>query len=312
MKLFRPPYFSKQWHRVSFGAQWVIVVLLVGVSLYTMVSPQTADDERKGNGTSTNGSGKQMIFAETKEHWETFPFDPNTADSTQLLRLGLAPWQVRSVYRFRAKHGRYHAPEDFMRTPGMTNELWDRLRPFIRIDKKYQLVSVPPRQSAPRLATSATALVASEGASLSDSGGVAHSGKQEKFAKGTKVDVNTADTATLKRIPGIGSYRATKIVEYRKALGGYARLEQVMEACEQPDGVLDWLVLSAPEVKRIDINRASVQQMMRHPYISFYMARDINEYRRLKGPITDEQTLLQLPTFNEQVMERLRDYIEYE
>lgn len=28
---------------------------------------------------------------------ETFPFDPNTADSTQLLRLGLQPWQVRNI-----------------------------------------------------------------------------------------------------------------------------------------------------------------------------------------------------------------------
>lgn len=28
----------------------------------------------------------------------TFFFDPNTADSTALLRLGLSPWQVRNIY----------------------------------------------------------------------------------------------------------------------------------------------------------------------------------------------------------------------
>ena len=28
---------------------------------------------------------------------ELFYFDPNTADSTQLLRLGLRPWQVRNI-----------------------------------------------------------------------------------------------------------------------------------------------------------------------------------------------------------------------
>lgn len=27
-----------------------------------------------------------------------FPFDPNTADSTALLQLGLQPWQVRNIY----------------------------------------------------------------------------------------------------------------------------------------------------------------------------------------------------------------------
>ena len=41
---------------------------------------------------------------------ETFFFDPNTADSTMLLRLGLSPWQVRNIYKYRARGGRYHRP----------------------------------------------------------------------------------------------------------------------------------------------------------------------------------------------------------
>ena len=47
---------------------------------------------------------------------ETFPFDPNTADSTQLLRLGLQPWQVRNIYKYRAAGGIYRTKEDRSRT----------------------------------------------------------------------------------------------------------------------------------------------------------------------------------------------------
>src|SRR3712207_9469155 len=36
-----------------------------------------------------------------------FDFDPNTADSTQFLALGLRPWQVRNIYKYRAKGGIY-------------------------------------------------------------------------------------------------------------------------------------------------------------------------------------------------------------
>ena len=36
-------------------------------------------------------------YATESQHVERFPFDPNTADSTQLLRLGLQPWQVRNI-----------------------------------------------------------------------------------------------------------------------------------------------------------------------------------------------------------------------
>ena len=43
---------------------------------------------------------------------ELFAFDPNTADSTQLLRLGLSPWQVRNIYKYRAKGGIYRNRRD--------------------------------------------------------------------------------------------------------------------------------------------------------------------------------------------------------
>lgn len=42
-------------------------------------------------------------YATPARRIESFEFDPNEADSTQLLRLGLAPFQVRSIYRYRAK-----------------------------------------------------------------------------------------------------------------------------------------------------------------------------------------------------------------
>lgn len=49
-----------------------------------------------------------------------FPFDPNTADSTALLRLGLSPWQVRAIYRYRAKGGIFRHKRDFARLYGLT------------------------------------------------------------------------------------------------------------------------------------------------------------------------------------------------
>ena len=51
---------------------------------------------------------------------ETFCFDPNTADSTQLLRLGLQPWQVRNIYKYRAHGGVYQCKEDFAYVYGLT------------------------------------------------------------------------------------------------------------------------------------------------------------------------------------------------
>jgi hypothetical protein len=75
-------------------------------------------------------------------HTEEFPFDPNTADSTQLLRLGLQPWQVRSIYRYRARGGVFRSKRDFAQLYGLTKKDYLRLEPYIRISDDYSSVTV--------------------------------------------------------------------------------------------------------------------------------------------------------------------------
>ena len=69
---------------------------------------------------------------------ELFNFDPNTADSTTLLRLGLQPWQVRNIYKYRAAGGVYRRPLDFARLYGLTRKQYLALEPYIHISADYQ------------------------------------------------------------------------------------------------------------------------------------------------------------------------------
>ena len=69
---------------------------------------------------------------------ELFPFDPNTADSTALLRLGLQPWQVRNIYKYRAAGGVYRQRSDFARLYGLTQKQYRTLEPYIHIGSDYQ------------------------------------------------------------------------------------------------------------------------------------------------------------------------------
>ena len=90
---------------------------------------------------------------------DSFMFDPNEADSTQLLRLGLAPFQVRSIYRYRAKGGRFSTKDDFRRVYRLTNEQWEHLSPLIRIAPKYRLVDVVPQADKRRSSHPASSIV---------------------------------------------------------------------------------------------------------------------------------------------------------
>lgn len=242
---------------------------------------------------------------------ETFPFDPNTADSTTLLRLGLEPWQVRNIYKYRARGGRYHDASDFKRLYGMTPELWERLSPVIRIHPKFRYFT---EKDVAHSASSPRKTVASDGrdsaASLATVVPSAVS-TSEKFVTLTPVDINAADTSLLKRIPGIASYRARQLVSYRDRLGGFASIDQLAEVQAIPEELYPWFKVETGVFRKLNVNTATVSQLGRHPYIGFTRARDIEVYRRVHGAIHSLEELSLLPGFTQDVLSRLQPYVEY-
>ena len=134
---------------------------------------------------------------------ERFAFDPNTADSTQLLRLGLSPFMVRNIYRYRAAGGTYRRPEDFARTYGLTRKQFEELKPYIHISDYYQ---------------DARSYYTTTHTDVSPRDTIAY---PVKLVPGETVQLNTADTTALKHVPGIGSGFARRIVRYRQQLGGF-------------------------------------------------------------------------------------------
>lgn len=231
---------------------------------------------------------------------ELFAFDPNTADSTQLLRLGLAPWQVRSIYKYRAKGGVYRTPEDFARVYGLTRKQYMDMRPYIQISDDYAPAAdfVKPRPSFQPHEES-------------------HEYSRDtvkyplKLKEGQTVNLATADTTQLKKIPGIGSWWARRIVNYGSRLGGYVSVEQLREIENFPVEALSYFRINNPHTAKLNVNTLTLNQLRRHPYINFYQAREICDYRRLKGKITDLSQLSLLKDFPPEEIERLRPYVTY-
>ena len=325
--------FSKSDRRGLLVLEYLAILILVLMWAFSNKKSEGAGDGAAasqdslsvGSRSWRNKPSKTYTYAVPEVPVESFPFDPNTADSTTLLRLGLAPWQVQAIYRYRAKHGRYHSAEDFKRLPGMTAELWERLGKYVEIDPKFRLLEHPSqkknRPSEVAMANEVQSVdqdVREQSQETDTVKRMAQSVLRDtvnypvKFEELTLVDINAADTSLLKKIPNIGSFRARMIVGYRERLGGYVRVEQVMEACEMPDEVLEWFSLVPVPVKTLNVNRLSVRQLMKHPYISFYQARSIVEHRGKNNSIQQVEELLQLENFSTADIERLRPYLIFE
>ena len=134
---------------------------------------------------------------------------------------------------------------------------------------------------------------------------------QVKIRKGEHVVLNMADTTALKTIPGIGPYFARKVMEYGERLGGYVSVDQLDEIEDFPLDAKDYLVIENPSPKKLNVNRLSLNELRRHPYINFYQARAITDYRRLHGPLKSLDDLRLSKDFPPEVIERLKPYVEY-
>lgn len=132
-----------------------------------------------------------------------------------------------------------------------------------------------------------------------------------KLKEGETLDLNLADSLQLLQVPGIGKALASAILRYRDQLGGFYTTEQVEEVSGVPATTLSYFRLEKPTVKPLEINRLSVSQLRRHPYINFYQAKAIWEYRQKYGKIKDLKQLSLLREFPENAIERLLPYLKY-
>lgn len=237
--------------------------------------------------------GVQYIYNVETVRRKLSAFDPNTADSTLLLRLGLQPWQVRSIYRYRAKGGIYRQPSDFARLYGLTVKQYKELLPYIRISDEYKSAAeVYGRTDGDKVVRDSLRYPV-------------------KLQPGQYVTLDDADTASLRKVPGIGRYYASRIVRYRNDLGGYVSVAQLSEIEGIPEAALSYFRVTGGAVRKLNLNRLTLNELKHHPYINFYQARRIIDYRRLKGPLHSIDDLRPLKDFSQRDIERLRPYVEF-
>lgn len=136
--------------------------------------------------------------------------------------------------------------------------------------------------------------------------------KQEKFNAGIIIDVNTADTSILKKIPGVGSVISRNIVNYRNRLGGFYNTAQLLEVQYVDSTLLKWFEVKSDVFRKIRINKAGLDELRSHPYMDFYKARAIIDFRRKRGPIDGMSQISMFEEFSEEDIDKLSHYFSFE
>ncbi|MBR4432467.1 MAG: helix-hairpin-helix domain-containing protein [Paludibacteraceae bacterium] len=281
----------------------VLVLIMVGVNIAahfwphgeTIVEDEEIEDE---------------VY--TPQPTRLLAFDPNTADSLTLIELGLRPWQIKNMMKYRAKGGRYKQPEDFRKLYGLTDSAFAALRPYIRIDSTAW---VARRDSLRLLKHERDSLKHVADSIWKDS---MYTARRFHIKKDTIIELNSADTTDLLYIWGIGSYVAKSIIWYRQDLGGYTSPEQIREIPAlkglgvQFDTIIPHLTAERDSVTRLRVNYIGVERLQRHPYLNFTQAKAIYELRRNKFYLKSIDELRELPCLTEEDIRRLEPYLSFE
>jgi len=138
---------------------------------------------------------------------------------------------------------------------------------------------------------------------------------QEKLKPGETIELNSADSSSLKKIPKIGSGFANRIIKYRESLGGYISIEQLKEVWGMDDylynDVKPYITL-IPTVNKLRINSADFNRLVKHPYLNYKQAQVIVDIRERKGNITSVNRLSLLDEFTQSDIERLTPYLSFD
>lgn len=215
--------------------------------------------------------------------YELFGFDPNTLDSAGFVKLGLKTYIASNIIKFRSKGGKFKSPEDFSKVYGLKPEKFSELSEFIQIALTQE--------------------------------------DQTAFANADNmipdvVELNTADSASLVSIKGVGNYYAQAIMRFRMVSGGYYALEQLNDIRGMTPELYEKITavcsVNPSLIRKIKINTASVDKLKSHPYLNFYQAKQIYELRRRKGKLSGLYELEKLSELDKHTLEKVGIYFNFE
>ena len=215
-----------------------------------------------------------------------FTFDPNTADSSTFVRLGLKPFIASNILKYRIKGGRFKTPADFGKVYGIKSDKFKELETYVSIKEKKVIKTDSLFQ------------------------------KRKEFRKDLIVDLNSADTTLLMQVAGIGRSYAKGIVRFRQQTGGFVSIDQLGEIYgmrkENLERIRPFCKVNTDLVKKMRVNVASVERLKSHPYLNFYQSRAIYELRRKKGKLKNISELKVLPEFTTESLSKIEPYLNFE
>ncbi len=236
-----------------------------------------------------NAQYKEKQIASTKSFKNKLEsFNPNNFNLAIGENIGLSTKQSQSIINYLQKGGKFEIKSDFKKMYVISDEKYQELENYILLPTVKEENKSSASNDIPK--------------------------NEAKTAYKVKaVDVNLADSATLESLYGIGPYYAKSIVEYREKLGGYISLWQLMELYkmdeEKFEKMTTYLVLDDKNIRKININKITIEELRKHPYFNWNLSKSLVNYRAAHGNFKQLEDLHQLHLIDTNLYRKIVPYL---
>ena len=218
-----------------------------------------------------------------------FNFDPNGLDEASWKQLGLSSRQIRVIKNYEAKGGRFHTKEDLKKIYSISEQKYLSLEPYIRIANDQRSPTGGSNTGFPKYESHKTGRVP------------------------VMVELNAADSAELETIRGIGPAFASRIVRYRNRLGGFYRKEQLRDVYGvdslKYEELKDQVVVNPAVIRKINVNKASFEEIKNHPYLSYKQMNAVIQYRKQHGEYRSIADLKKIAIMDDEILRKIEPYL---
>ena len=218
-------------------------------------------------------------------------FNPNNLPKEKWIEMGFSEAEAQMIKNYEAKGGKFYKKEDVKKLYCISDTEYEILAPFIRIPKNKNR----NKKSTPTTVKKDTVF-------------------KKNFKKTIPiiVEINSADTAQLESLRGVGPAFARRIIKYRNKLGGFYSPEQLMEVYGldslRYSGFVNQLRIDTNLIEKIDINKVEFKQLLKHPYVEYYVVKSIFAYKNENGGFSSVSELKNVKLIYNDLYKRLSPY----
>ncbi len=253
--------FNSRQRKGIFGLFLIIIILQLIYFFVDFSNPEILNNDKKW--LSLQPQIDSLKAENHKYTNKTHPFNPNFITDFKGYKLGMTTTEIDRLLAFRKTNKYVNSAKEFQEVTKVSDELLHKISPYFKFPDW-----VNNRNSN----------------NHNDYQSNKYPTKENLILK----DINVATKEDLMKISGIGEAISARILSEKEKFGGFVSMLQMNDIYGLSPEVIEKInerfkIINTPNISKIDINNATLKELMQFPYFNNGLAKKIIIHRSMNG-----------------------------